>query len=533
MVRANSGVAAGEPLDQRELQGVNLFDSGCEIEHVITVQALKEGWDCSFAYVFCSLASIRSPGAVEQLLGRVLRMPFARRRASEELNRAYAHVSEVNFAAAAQGLTDRLIQMGFDEREARKAIVETPADLGLEGGTIPLFTRPRAPVHSLPRRPDISGWSTEAQRVTRMAEDEMGGVVLTVAPEAPADVQREVAAAIEPMVPGSLESVERYLEQLQASLSPAERGVRFLVPRLHLHVQGELDLAETESFIDLVGWDLLDDPQKAELPNFHFTETGEGYAFDVEGDHLVYRSIEDAIELALDEDTHWDEAALARFLDRGTRQIHTSQPVYLEYCRRVVGKLIEERRMTLAALVRGKYALRRAVIARVQQLREQTARRGVQMFLDGMGDPVLPDAGAFRFDPHSYNVSRFYEGGFRPGKHFYVRVGHMNAFEVECARVIDRLDAVETWVRNGETAPGNYSLPTSRGNFYPDFLAKLRDGGLLAVEAKGRADQYDREKDNIGRRTAEASGGTIRYVTVWQEDSKGRDVATQIRTALS
>src|SRR3546814_10321435 len=36
--------------DQRGLDGVDLFDPACKVEHVITVQALKEGWDCSFAY---------------------------------------------------------------------------------------------------------------------------------------------------------------------------------------------------------------------------------------------------------------------------------------------------------------------------------------------------------------------------------------------------------------------------------------------------------------------------------------------------
>jgi len=80
--------------DQRGLDGVDLAAPGCKIEHIITVEALKEGWDCPFAYVFCSVASIRSSTAVEQLLGRVLRMPYASRRHAPGLNRAYAHVSK-------------------------------------------------------------------------------------------------------------------------------------------------------------------------------------------------------------------------------------------------------------------------------------------------------------------------------------------------------------------------------------------------------------------------------------------------------
>ena len=71
--------------DQRGLDGINLFDPKCPIEYVITVEALKEGWDCSFAYAFCSVSRIQSAVDVEQLLGRVLRMPYAKRRKAEDL----------------------------------------------------------------------------------------------------------------------------------------------------------------------------------------------------------------------------------------------------------------------------------------------------------------------------------------------------------------------------------------------------------------------------------------------------------------
>lgn len=54
--------------DKRELDGVDLFSPTCPVTTIITVQALKEGWDCSFAYVLCSTANIGVPGDVEQLL---------------------------------------------------------------------------------------------------------------------------------------------------------------------------------------------------------------------------------------------------------------------------------------------------------------------------------------------------------------------------------------------------------------------------------------------------------------------------------
>jgi type III restriction enzyme len=63
--RAAIAVATG---DQRGLDGINPFDPACSIEYVIAVEALKEGWDCSFAYVFCSVANIKSATDAEQLL---------------------------------------------------------------------------------------------------------------------------------------------------------------------------------------------------------------------------------------------------------------------------------------------------------------------------------------------------------------------------------------------------------------------------------------------------------------------------------
>src|SRR5690606_10748714 len=98
------------------------------IEYVITIQALKEGWDCPFAYILCSVANTRSPTSVEQLLGRVLRMPYAKERSQEELNRAYAHVSSKTWINAQNKLYERLISMGFEEEEAKEFTYQIPID---------------------------------------------------------------------------------------------------------------------------------------------------------------------------------------------------------------------------------------------------------------------------------------------------------------------------------------------------------------------------------------------------------------------
>ena len=72
-----------------ELDGVALGDWNEPARFIITVQALREGWDCPSAYVLCSLAVQNSPTAVEQMLGRIMRLPGAKRKTDERLNRAY------------------------------------------------------------------------------------------------------------------------------------------------------------------------------------------------------------------------------------------------------------------------------------------------------------------------------------------------------------------------------------------------------------------------------------------------------------
>src|SRR4030042_1324153 len=132
---------ARAPGEERELGGVDLWEEKCEIRYVITVQALREGWDCPFAYVLCSVAEQRSIGAVEQILGRVLRLPYCRPKEIPELNRAYAFVASPNFIEAAQNLIDALVENGFNRQEAKDFI----RPVNTEKGTLEMELWRRTP----------------------------------------------------------------------------------------------------------------------------------------------------------------------------------------------------------------------------------------------------------------------------------------------------------------------------------------------------------------------------------------------------
>lgn len=98
-----------------ELEGVDLFSKNCKIRYIITVNALAEGWDCSFAYILISVANIGSKIAVEQIIGRIMRMPFAKRKGNEELNRSYVFASARNFNEAANQIILGLENNGYSK----------------------------------------------------------------------------------------------------------------------------------------------------------------------------------------------------------------------------------------------------------------------------------------------------------------------------------------------------------------------------------------------------------------------------------
>ena len=78
--------------EQKELAGENLLGETSPVRWIITKDALKEGWDCSFAYVLALLDNTTATTAMTQMTGRIMRQPHARSIAqSHALNQCYIY----------------------------------------------------------------------------------------------------------------------------------------------------------------------------------------------------------------------------------------------------------------------------------------------------------------------------------------------------------------------------------------------------------------------------------------------------------
>jgi len=81
-------------------------------------------------------------------LGRILRMPGARRKKHQELNEAYAFITSSDFQATVESLRDGLVKNGF-ERQETKDLIYAPE----ESGTEDLFTVSSTITFSPPEMP--------------------------------------------------------------------------------------------------------------------------------------------------------------------------------------------------------------------------------------------------------------------------------------------------------------------------------------------------------------------------------------------
>jgi len=533
-------VATGEEKGLEQIDAdykLGIADPDCPVKFVITQKALAEGWDCPFAYILVSMASLSSATAVEQLLGRVLRQPGASHRQAKALNQSYAFVVSRNFSETASTLRDRLVAgAGFERREVSEFVTAAKAEqarLDLDSHAGRVIVRPVA--ITLSEKPDLKSvpkpvrdkvsWDGKLNTLTittPLTEDE--------AEVLKASVTSETASAA--IVEAAEISRTTAIEFFQ---TPAELGERFRVPQLALRVQDELALFDDPEVLEYP-WDLS--PYAAAPTADDLTALGaalkvsEGGEIDIDdGGHVVSRFLP---ELQRDlglvyQPEHWDEARIATWLCRNLPEpslTHASKQAFVAAWLTV---LLRRDSFTLSRANLQKFLIRNLVEARIRELRKQAVGKAYQQALFGENPRVaVTDQYAFEFHAQAYAPIRDYDGRFGHfdfRKHFYGRIGDFDSKEeYECACQLDMLaqqGKIQFWVRNLVRREGcSFFLQKADGRFYPDFLCQLpgkdaQPTSILAVEYKG-ADRWNNAEDDrlIGRLWANLSEGRCQFVMV-------------------
>ena len=109
-----------------EIIGIDLMSKDCDIRYIITVNALKEGWDCPFAYILATLANKTSRIDVEQILGRVLRLPYVIKHKNAALNLSYTLTCSNDFRDTLENIVQGLNKAGFSKKDYRVGEISEP-----------------------------------------------------------------------------------------------------------------------------------------------------------------------------------------------------------------------------------------------------------------------------------------------------------------------------------------------------------------------------------------------------------------------
>lgn len=549
-------VATGEEKGLEQIDAgykLGIADPACPVKFVITQKALAEGWDCPFAYILVSMASLHSATAVEQLLGRVLRQPGASHRQARALNQSYAFVVSRNFAETASALRDRLVAgAGFERREVTEFVTAAKAEqsrLDLEGHAGRVVVRPVA--ITLSEKPDLKSvpkpirdkvsWDGKLNTLTistPLTEDEAETLKASVTSETAA------AAIIEAAEISRATAIEFFQ-------TPAELGERFRVPQLALRVQGKLQLFDDPEVLEYP-WDLSPydaaptaDDLSALGAGLKVSEGGEIDVDDASG-KVVSRFLP---ELQRDlglvyQPENWDEIRLATWLCRNLPEQSLTHASKQAFVAAWLTELLRGEGFTLARANLQKFLVRNLLEARIRDLRRQAVGKAFQQALfgdDAASRVAVTDHYAFEFHTQAYAPSRDYDGRFGHfnfRKHFYGRIGDFDSKEeFECACWLDiqaQQGRIQFWVRNLVRREGSsFFLQKADGRFYPDFLCQLpgtngKPGTVLAVEYKG-ADRWTAAEDDrlIGGLWANLSEGRCRFVMVKEKRWDGIDSLLQ------
>ncbi len=497
------------------------------LRFVITADKLREGWDWPAAYVLLSFRGSSTQMALEQILGRVLRMPQVRRKTREALNLAYAFAVSENLAQVAATLRDGLVQAGFERQDVQALVRGSP----IGGASEDLSHRQSSVTVPLPEIdgrvvvPDFSSLPEATRnRINSKVEISPETGSMTIRGEwNPRDQQ--ALKSVAPSV-AAAEAMDQAFVRLASppdapAPTPSERGEVFALPVLAWQqgdwlcdagnappLEGTLSLAELDPKLDVQVF-------PREVETLQRARLGLGAAGQLRLDPLERLDVQLGLfnlrESASVEDLLWTLERRLSAPDLDPEEIAAWLSAALRF-------LQEERGLTIDELVYQKPRLCDALAARLATARAAGHR---QRFLALLGDEsrlTATDRLQCVFQAGRYAWDWQYTGFIALPKHFFPVIGNLKpqGEEFECANFIaNTLGGVRDWVRNVERKAGAFSLPTSKHRFYPDFLVRMDDGRVLVVEYKG-ADRYDQpdqtEKRRIGELWARRAGDRYRFV---------------------
>lgn len=502
-----------------ELKNIDLMSRECEVRYIITVNALKEGWDCPFAYILASLADKSSAVDVEQILGRVLRQPYVMKHNFPLLNVSYVLTASSKFLDTLDNIVKGLNKSGFSDKDyklADSSSIETSKTVD--------------PLQQLTLIPTVG-----VAQGTQEAEDDF---TLDI------DTSR-ISISDDDSIDESVSEIETTaLEQNEAFEKTVSEMESSNIPVLPNEIQ---KLVKTYTIKEV----FKDEAEKVNLPQFYLSVPSndlfssgeeelplekenllEGFALSKSDTNIAFDSITSELyKVDLDEtkkehtptfvrlDGGVKESVMTYILDPSRKEsrvknltkrlmdlIGNMYPLPDKEIERYINRILEDfKDEQFSDFANNEYTYKDKIKRKITSLSEAYAEQKFKDFLDT--DKV--------FIKSSYTLPKSISPGDTAKditKSLYEKEGKMNGYEERVINEIGNMSNITFWSRNTDRKGFRIN---GFINHYPDFVIQTKSGKTIVLETKG--DHLDAEqKIRLGALWASKAGNNYRYFMVYE-----------------
>lgn len=495
-----------------EIKGIDLMSKDCDVRYIITINALKEGWDCPFAYILASLADKSSAVDVEQILGRVLRQPYVMKHNFPLLNLSYVLTASSKFLDTLDNIVKGLNKAGFSDKDYKLADPAMLEEAKKQDPLQQLTVFPTTETSTEDITSDIDTTRISAPSETELPNATVSEIEKTAIEQNEAFESRLSATEMETPIPNELQQLVKTYNIKEVFRQQAEQ---INLPQFYLRVpandlfgkkEGELPLekenllegfalskADTNIAFDSITAELykvdLDETKKEHTPTFVRLDG------DVKASVMTYIL-----------DPSRKDSRVKNFTKRLMDLIGNMFPIPDKEIEKYINRILEDfKDEQFSDLAANEYTYKDKIKFKIIALSEQFAEKKFKDFLDT--DKV--------FIKPSFTLPK----SISPGeiakditKSLYEKEGSMNGFEERVINEIGNMTNIAFWTRNLERKGFRIN---GFVNHYPDFIIQTKSGKTILLETKG--DHLDAEqKIRLGQLWVSKAGNNYRYFMVYE-----------------
>lgn len=514
-----------------ELKGIDLMDKDCKVKYIITINALKEGWDCPNAYILASLADKSSAVDVEQILGRVLRQPYVTKHKSPLLNLSFVLSASSKFQETLDNIVKALQESGFskDDYYAEEAPEEELTDNEVLQNE--LFGESKTERNDKVEALD----DIDIEEVDFNPEIELSTEYIGVT----SDIVKQITEKGVTEGKSFEQKAESYTEdntdyllremgkqpkkyKIEEQFLEVAKGIEIpqfyrIVPKDELHdtIMFE-ELNQEEQLLNrnslLTGFKLA-----SKSTEINFEDTTQVYEVDY---NEAKKTASKGIIFSVRAKNILIDAMLAKPKENQikditkliVRRLGDMTPISHDDLSKYISRVFEDlSNDQLRDIINNEFLYISKIKTHIKKLESEYAREQFQTLLD-TNDIIVKPSYSFASELTHVNLCPVIN------KSLFEREASINKHEEEVIMNLASLENVRFWHRNIVKGKG-FALNGYDSNHYPDFIIYTQNNNLILIETKGddRDNDDSRAKNILGKKWAEKAGDNYKYFMVFQK----------------